>query len=274
TDEGLNQQSFGFFVMDAARPQIKFEARVERTGSGAVAADYVVGEDFQLRLVVGFGLVGEQKRARHHLGIGLLRVLLNDNFALKHAVTPVVQDCLELLTAFAVAGGVFDQQRGVDVVLAAQQVDATNPRLGAFAGKTDEALVTHQLRVSGKSESIELRARADRGQQARQMQRVCTGDLEIVDLRFIAGHQFERRIDLGVAALVALYDGRPGALLHHDQRAHEHRARFVAAGGKHKMDRPLRRSASGNADYDAVAHQRCVERYGNVVRLKDLADMG
>ncbi len=66
-DEGLDQQGLGLFVVDAARHQIKLQARIERAGGGAMAADHVVGEDFQFRLVVGFGLVRQQQRPRHHL---------------------------------------------------------------------------------------------------------------------------------------------------------------------------------------------------------------
>ena len=108
-DEGLDQQSFGFLFVDAARHQIKFEARIERAGGGAVAADHIVGEYFQLRLVVGFSFVGEQQRTCHHLCVGLLRVLLDDDLALEHPVTLVVEHRPELLATFAMAGGVLDQ---------------------------------------------------------------------------------------------------------------------------------------------------------------------
>ena len=115
-DEGLDQQRFGFLLRNAARHQIELQAWIERAGGGAVAADHVVGEDFQLRLVVGFGLVRQQQRARHHLGVGLLRVRLDDDLALEHAVAFAVEHRLELLAALAAAGGVVDHQRVVDVL--------------------------------------------------------------------------------------------------------------------------------------------------------------
>src|ERR1700680_4622179 len=52
-DESLDQQCFGFLLVDAARHQIELEPVIERAGGGAMAADHVVGEDFELRLVVG-----------------------------------------------------------------------------------------------------------------------------------------------------------------------------------------------------------------------------
>src|SRR4029434_11037725 len=56
-EEGLNQQALGFRRRDAARHQVEFELLVERASGGAVAALHVVGEDFELRLFVGFGAV-------------------------------------------------------------------------------------------------------------------------------------------------------------------------------------------------------------------------
>ena len=86
-----------------------------------MAALHVVGEDFQLRLVVGLGLLGQQQRPRHHLGVGLLRVLAHDDLALEHAAAFVVEHRAEQLAAFAAAGGMVDQQSRVDVLLALDQ---------------------------------------------------------------------------------------------------------------------------------------------------------
>ena len=73
-DEGLDQQRLRFLLGKPARAQVEQQALVERAGGGAMAAGDVVGEDLELRLVVGLGLVGQQQRPRHHLGVGLLRV--------------------------------------------------------------------------------------------------------------------------------------------------------------------------------------------------------
>ena len=39
-----------------------------------MTALHVVGEDFELRLVIGFGGFRQQQRLCHHLGVGLLRI--------------------------------------------------------------------------------------------------------------------------------------------------------------------------------------------------------
>src|SRR5713226_9065450 len=84
------------------RAQIKQKALVERAGGGAVAAGDIVGENFQFRLVVGLGLVGQQQRPRHHLGVGLLRLGTDDDAALKHRMAAVVDHGAEDLAAGAV----------------------------------------------------------------------------------------------------------------------------------------------------------------------------
>ena len=66
-DEGLDQQRLGFLFGKPARAQVEQQAVVERAGGGAVSARHVVGEDFQLRLVVGLGLIRQQQRPRDKL---------------------------------------------------------------------------------------------------------------------------------------------------------------------------------------------------------------
>src|SRR5436853_7420179 len=83
-DEGLDQQRLRLLFRQAARLQIEQQAVVERAGRGAMAAGDVVGEDLELRLAVGLGLVGQQQRPRHHLAVGLLRVLAHDDAPLEH----------------------------------------------------------------------------------------------------------------------------------------------------------------------------------------------
>ncbi len=48
---------------EAARHQVEQQVLVEGAAGGAVAAEHVVGEDLQLRLVVELGVVGEQQMA-------------------------------------------------------------------------------------------------------------------------------------------------------------------------------------------------------------------
>ena len=131
-DEGLDQQRFGFLLVECrATSDRTCRSGSRRAGGGAVAADHVVGEDFQLRLVVGLGFVGEQQRVRHHLGVGLLRVRLDDDLALEHAVALVVEHRLELLAALRNdAAACSISSVCVDMTaLAAQQADAADGSL-------------------------------------------------------------------------------------------------------------------------------------------------
>ncbi len=67
-------------------PADRRPARVERADRRAVAADDVVGEDLQLRLVVHRAPVGESRIAwRLHGAVGLLRAGPDDDLALEHA---------------------------------------------------------------------------------------------------------------------------------------------------------------------------------------------
>ena len=88
---------------------------------------------------------------------------------------------------------------------------------------------------------------ADRRRQRRDMQRVgaLADDLDMIDMGLIADEQFERGVDLIVAAgrpLVALDQHHAGALLDHHQRAHEGRRRLFR-GDEDEMQRPLDRRA-------------------------------
>ncbi len=120
-EERLDQQRLGFRRRNAARHQVEFQLVVERAGGRAVAALHVVGENFQLRLVVGLGALGQQQRPRHHLGVGLLRALAHDDAALEHAVGLVVEHRLEHFAALAAARDVVDDQRRVGVLAALDQ---------------------------------------------------------------------------------------------------------------------------------------------------------
>ena len=55
-DEGLDQQRLGLLRRDAARHQVEQQILVELARGRAVAALHVVGENFELRLVVGLGV--------------------------------------------------------------------------------------------------------------------------------------------------------------------------------------------------------------------------
>ena len=141
--ERLDQQRLRLLFRNAAGHQIEFELVVERAGGGAVAALDVVGKDLELRLAVGLRAVGQQQRARHHLGVGLLRLRPNRDLALKHGAGLVVDHRLEDFTALAAGGGVVDGERGIGMLPVGQQAQAAKVRFGAFAREQHELLIAH-----------------------------------------------------------------------------------------------------------------------------------
>ena len=152
-DEGLDQQRLGFLGRNAARLQIEQQVLVERAGGRAVAALHVVGEDLELRLVVGLGVLRQQQRVRRHLGVGLLRVRLHDDLALEHAAALAVEHRLEHLAAAAAAGRVIDDQRGVGMLAAVEQRRAADAGDRALAVEAHEQLVAHHRAAGGEQRS-------------------------------------------------------------------------------------------------------------------------
>ena len=168
-------------------------------------------------------------------------------------------------------------QRRVRVLASVQQRRAADAGDGPLALETDEQLVAHHRAGGGEQEFVEARLRADRGHQARHMQRAraFAGDLDVVDMGLVADLDFERGIDLVVAArraLVALDQHRPRALADHGERAREHRGRRTAGIEEDEMQRPRQRSAGSHLDHDAVAHEGGVERDRDVIGRDDPAE--
>ena len=272
--KACTKQRLGLLGRNAARHQIEFKPLVERAGGRTVAADHVVGEDFQFRLVVGFRLVRQQQRARHHLAVGLLRVRLDDDLALEDAVAFAVEHRFETLAARAVADGVIDDQRVVDVLAAFEQAGAVDGALAALAGKAHEGLIAHHRAAAGEGEILVDGLGADRDAERRDPQggAAVAADPDVIEPRAVADHQFERRIDLIVDAL------RPGERLdqrrlrarlhdHHDPRIH----RRAGVAGKHMldMDRLGRGRTALDAQRHAAAHESGVEPIGGIVAAGD-----
>ena len=159
-DESLDQQRLGLLLRDAAGLEIEQQILVERARGRAVAALHVVGVDFELRLVVGLGIVGQQQRVGGHAGIGLLRLPAHDDLALEYAAPAVVEHRLEQLAAGAGGRRMLGEQRQVGVLRPLEQRRAANAghRVGAL--EAHEQLVAHQRGAGGEEERIEARPRA------------------------------------------------------------------------------------------------------------------
>ena len=69
--------------VEAARAQVEDRVLVELADRRAVRALHVVGEDLELRLGVDRRVVGQQQRPVGLLGVGLLRVVPDDDLAVE-----------------------------------------------------------------------------------------------------------------------------------------------------------------------------------------------
>ena len=87
--ERVDQHVARLGVGQAAGAQIEDRVVVELADRRAVRALHVVGEDLELRLGVDGRAVGQQQRAVGLLGVGLLRVLPDDDLAVEHRARAV-----------------------------------------------------------------------------------------------------------------------------------------------------------------------------------------
>ena len=90
---------------------------------------HVVGEDFQLRLGVDLGRLGQQERAVGLLRVGLLRLGRHEDLPVEHAVGLAVQDALVDLPAPAVGMVVEDGCVVVYQLLVAAEVEPVEQAL-------------------------------------------------------------------------------------------------------------------------------------------------
>ena len=138
----------------------------------------------------------------------------------------VVEHRLEHLPALAAARDVVGDQRGVGVLAALDQGRAANAGDGIFAVEPQKQLIAHHGAAGREGEGVKARSGADRRRQRRDVQRVraFADDLDVIDMSLVADEQFERGIDLIIAArrpLVAFDQHGARALLDDDERAHE-----------------------------------------------------
>ena len=142
--EGDKQQPSRGHLVDSARAQIEERVFLDLADGRAVRALHVVGVDFELRLGVDLRRVGKQQVAIGLLGVGLLRVLVHDDAAVKDAVRAVIENAVVKLAAGAVRAGVLDQHVVVEVLPAVADEQAVDQALAALAGQNRMHVVAHQ----------------------------------------------------------------------------------------------------------------------------------
>ena len=125
----LSRRSF----VDAARAKIEKRVLFHLTDGGAVRALYVVGVNFQLRLGVDLSFARKQQIAICLLRVGLLRVFVDDDATMKHAVRASAKNAIVKLAAAAVRLRVLDQHVVVQMLAAGSGEQAVDQAIAAFA---------------------------------------------------------------------------------------------------------------------------------------------
>ena len=120
-------------LVDAARHQVEQMVVVDLGDGRAMAALHVVGEDFQLRLGRELAIVRQQQRVAGHLGVGLLRVLVDVDAALEDAARLAGHDVADHFRRAGVRHGVVEHHGHVGMRVAGQQIDAAQREVGALA---------------------------------------------------------------------------------------------------------------------------------------------
>ena len=235
-----------------------------------MAAGDVVGEDFQFRLVVGFGLIGQQQRPRHHLGVGFLGVGPNDDAALEHRMAAVIDHSAEDFTAGAVRHRMIEKHRGVGMLAAIEQIDAVRLDARALARKADDRLIAAHIRSAGHAECIEMGVGVERDDSRRNVE----GLAAVLDqTHMVEPCAVSDRYDKGVMDLIGFGTIRGNIAFHQrracgpaelEQRAREHRRRLCAACDMDDMQGLGERGAVGDFDHDAIGHHRAVQRHHGI----------
>src|SRR5690554_1292831 len=114
-DERHGQQYVGLPATDASGNQVEHGSFIQLADGSTVGALDVIRVDFQFRLGVDFGTVGQQQVLVVHIRVGLLGVLVDMNPAIKHRVGLVRSNVAVGLFAVAVGGYVVNG--GVVVVV-------------------------------------------------------------------------------------------------------------------------------------------------------------
>ena len=230
-----------------------------------MAADHVVGEDLQFRLVVHAGAVRQQQRLRLHRAVGLLRERRHADLALKHAGRGVVDDVAENLAALAARALVPHEQRRVGVIAPAQQRRAAEPCLHVLSRERGEYLAAKQTAAFNQAEGVDRALSSKRRQEREHAHRAFAlrrDGRDMIKLRAIAEDHDQRVILLRAGALQrreALQQRGAGAGAQNHQRARKDRPRGAARDEIREFQRPLQHAAGRNPQHRAVLHQGGVE---------------
>ncbi len=143
--EGKCQHGAGFVFADAARPQIKQRFLIELPDGCAVRTAHVIRKDFQLRLGVDSRVRRQQHRLIGLLGVGFLRILAHENFAVEYASRLAVQNAFVQFVAVAVRQGMVNRRVVIYQLLVFGMIHAIQRTFDAFAAQIGVEIIADDL---------------------------------------------------------------------------------------------------------------------------------
>src|SRR5262245_35599415 len=217
-DKGLNQQSAGLFLRDAAGLEVEQQILIDLPRGRAVAAHHVIGEDLKLRLRIELSRLGQQKRLRHLLAVGLLRAGRHDDLALEYAARLVVEHRLEQLATGAARHAMLDEQGRVAMLMVTHQKRPGHVEGRALACEGGIDLAAGECSSGREVERLVIRVGVELYQPGDEVEgRLSLAlELDVVDAGPVADLDLSHRVSLQLAAAetrVAFHEIERGALL-------------------------------------------------------------
>ena len=118
----MHQHVARVLLGESARAHIKNLLRIHLPHRGSMSALHVVSINFQLRLGVDRGVIGEQQILVGLLGIRLVRALMSVDAPGKYTTRMIVEDAVEIFMTDTMRLGVIHHHVMINQLLTARQV--------------------------------------------------------------------------------------------------------------------------------------------------------
>ena len=245
----------------------------------AVRAANIVGFDLELRFGVDVGVAREQQVLVALDGVGLLRVLPYDHFAVEYAGRVSVENAAIKLVAVAVRHGVVDCRVVVDMLMTRDGVEPVQHTFTTLAFEPDVGVAAYEL--AAKRERIRSKAAVaclmGIGKARVQSGHVFLLQLVMFDVGVFRRHHFGDGVGpIGLAhADIGFDDGGLAVAPSYDERARmTDLIRLFRQVDEDEMNRLLDGYAIRDPNKGAIFDERCVERgQGVILRVGVAAQM-
>ena len=147
--KGHHEQHTGFGLGNTARAHVEKCVTIELSHCGTVAAFYIIGIYFELRLGIDVRFFGGTEVAVGLYGRGLLRTLTHENPSVENTRCGVFEHIFEEFVACAVGRFVVDKGKVVDQLPLVGYGHAIEMCLGMFSGQSDIVIVAGIAVVQG-----------------------------------------------------------------------------------------------------------------------------